>query len=198
MKRLMKLLSMFVLSIVIMSLIITVFLGFMLGLTHPLPWVIIFLLVITPLVHKKINERNVIRWKASMATGIALIDDDHKKLIQLINLFKKATEYKVSEVEIEKCLQNVVDYTAYHFGREEQLMRLNSYPEADDHQRQHLDMIDKIESLMSDYKINKDKAIDRIYDFLVNWLINHILTTDRHYIPYMKVTALPSSEAQAV
>ncbi|MPY25070.1 bacteriohemerythrin [Shewanella sp. YLB-07] len=182
--------NMFLLSILIMALLIIVILSFMLGFGHPLPWIVIGVLVTIGIIHDKLLKKKQLVWQDSMATGIALIDHDHKRLIMLINIFQEATEFNISERKVQLALDEVIRYTKYHFNREEQLMALNQYPGLKEHQLQHQQMIDEIELYMKEYRSDPDVALDHILQFLQSWLMNHIKGNDRQYIPYLTITKL--------
>jgi len=178
--------SMFLLSVVIMALLITTALGFMLGLSHPLPWILVGFLIFIPYLHEYLISRHYIKWHSSMDTGIDLIDNDHKKLISLINQLQNATQYKVDDNIIDQIMDDLINYTKYHFEREEFLMRTNQYPGYEDHKNLHEKMIGKMSECMKEYKSNPDNTIDDALNFLKNWLINHIKGDDREYIPYLE------------
>ena len=178
--------SMFLLSVVIMALLITTALGFMLGLSHPLPWILVGFLIFIPYIHEHLISRHYIKWHSSMDTGIDLIDNDHKKLISLINQLQNATQYKVDDNIIDQIMDDLINYTKYHFEREEFLMRTNQYPGYEDHKNLHEKMIGKMSECMKEYKSNPDNTIDDALNFLKNWLINHIKGDDRKYIPYLE------------
>lgn len=180
--------SMFLLSVLIMALLITTVLGFMLGFSHPLPWILISALIIIPFIHEKIISRNYIQWTQDMSVGIPLIDNDHKKLIELINQLQNATQYNIDEQLIRQAMNELVDYTKYHFEREEQLMRNNNYPDYESHHQLHQNMITKMADCMQKYHTDPSHTIDDTLNFLKDWLVNHILHSDREYIPYLKDT----------
>lgn len=186
--------SMFLLSILIMALLITTVLGFMLGLSHPLPWVLITLLILIPYIHEKILSRDYLKWDASMDTGIELIDNDHKKLLALINQLQNATQYNVDEHIIDQIMDDLINYTKYHFEREEFLMHNNEYPDYSNHKQLHKNMIDKMSDCIIKYKSNPEHTIDDALNFLKSWLINHIKGEDKKYIPFMKNTDLNGHE----
>lgn len=186
MSTLSKGISMFLLSVIIMALLITTLLGFMLGFSHPLPWILIAFLILIPYIHEKIISRQYIEWDSSMDTGIELIDTDHKILIGLINQLQNATDYKVDENNIDKIMDELLNYTLYHFEREELLMRDNNYPGYKQHKQLHQNMILKMDECMQTYKSNPENTIDKTLNFLKHWLINHIKGDDKQYIPYLK------------
>ncbi len=191
-----KTINMFLLSVMIMVLLVTVILGFLLGIGHPLPWIIIFVLVAIPYIHNKLIKKQTLLWRSSMSTGIDLIDNDHKTLIKLINDFQQATEFNVSDEMIQNSLEEVLRYTKYHFAREETLMELNVYPDFAEHQKQHQAMIEKINLYTSEYRIDKSHAIDHVLHFLQSWLLQHIKGSDQEYVPYLKIKSLPENSSQ--
>ena len=190
-----KTISMFLVSILIMALLVIVILAFMLGYSHPLPWSIIAVLIIIPVIHDKLIKKRQLVWHNSMATGIELVDNDHKKLIDLINKFQEATEFNVSEQDIQQTLDEVVAYTKYHFRREEKLLQINHYPDYESHQQQHQQMITKIYSYIDEYRSDEYLAVDHVLHFLQTWLINHIKGSDQKYVPYLKITTLSEDDA---
>lgn len=186
--------SMFLLSMVIMALLITTALGFMLGLSHPLPWILIIVLIAIPYIHEQLLSRHRIKWDDSMDTGIKLIDDDHKTLIKLINQLQNATQYKVEDKSIDAIMDKLINYTKYHFDREEFLMRNNNYPDYENHKKLHENMIAKMAECMEKYKSDPNHTIDDALKFLTDWLVKHIKGNDREYIPYLKNMDLSGHE----
>ena len=87
-----------------------------------------------------------------------------------------------------------VDYTKYHFAREEELMRINQYPGYAAHKKLHENMTEKVSQYIEAYRIDKTQAIDHILLFLKTWLINHIKGSDQEYAPYLKITTLPHDQ----
>ena len=103
--------SMLILSLLVLGLLVMVVLGFMLGFTHPLPWILIGVLIIIPIIHDKIIATRFVEWKDAYSVGIEIIDSDHKKLLSLINQLQAAAHYKTYYESIENILNQLVDYT---------------------------------------------------------------------------------------
>lgn len=178
--------TMFLLSMLIMALLIMIVLGFMLGFSHPLPWVLIGVLILIPVIHDKIVSRRFIRWKDSFSVGNDQIDSDHKKLLGMINQLQTAAHYQTDEALIESTLNELIDYTKYHFSREEDLMKTHNYPDYDEHVKEHKKMVDQVSQFINEYRIDKTRTIDNVILFLKTWLINHINGSDQKYAPYLK------------
>jgi hemerythrin-like metal-binding protein len=178
--------SMLILSILILGLLVMIVLGFMLGFTHPLPWILIVVLAAIPLIHDKIIATRFVEWKESYSVGIDVIDDDHKKLLGLINQLQAAAHYKTDDEIVEEVLNELVDYTKYHFCREEQMMEKCNYPDFDEHKRQHDEMILQVSDYINDYRIDRTRTIEDVAVYLKTWLVNHINGTDQKYTPYLQ------------
>ena len=181
-----KSLNMLLLSTLILALLVMIVLGFMLGFTHPLPWILIGVLIIIPVIHDKIVARRFIKWSDDLSVGIDLVDEDHKKLLSLINQLQTAVHYQTDSSLIESTLNDLIDYTKYHFSREEQLMEKNNYPDFEAHKEQHKAMVKQVTKFIDEYRVDNTRTIDNVVSYLKTWLINHIKGTDQQYIPYIK------------
>jgi hemerythrin len=167
--------------------IVAIVLTFMsLGLASPVPWILIAGTVAIPIIYKKYSQSRVVSWDPSYTVGVTVLDDDHKHLIHLINQLESASNYYTGGEFEKKALQEVVDYTKYHFEREEKLLKDNNYPDYDNHIKIHKKMVDKVTQVVEDYKTDADNAIDETVKFLRDWLINHICKTDREYMEFFK------------
>jgi hemerythrin-like metal-binding protein len=186
MSTLTKGISMFLLSILILALLVMIVLGFMLGFTHPLPWVLIAVLIIIPFVHDKIVGRRFVTWKDSYSVGIPSIDQDHRKLLGMINQLQTAAHYQTDDELIEKTLNDLVEYTRYHFAREEKLMQENDYGDFDAHKQQHDDVVQQVAKFIDEYRVDKTRTIDNVSLFLKTWLVNHINGSDQAYAPHLR------------
>ena len=91
---------------------------------------------------------------------------------------------------IEKTLDELLDYTKYHFTREEELMRLNQYPGYEAHRQLHESMIKNVSQYIDEYRVDKTRTVDQVLSFLKTWLITHIKGCDREYMPFLKIKDL--------
>ncbi len=167
-------------------LIVAIFLGFLFGFNNPVSWILIGVLLMTPVIYNRTHKTNTIPWKDEYSVGIESLDNDHKKLISLLNQFTTAYDYAMSEVYERQALDDLIDYTKYHFAREEKLMESFDYPDFDAHKKQHQAMIGEVEVFVEKYNRQGHQALDEISSFLKDWLINHINGTDKHYGKHLK------------
>ena len=172
-------------AILVVSLIALIVIGFLSGISNPLPWISLAILIVVILAHNKIVKSRYLTWKDSYSVGIESIDNDHKKLLHLINNLQTAVDYKTDKLFEKQTMDEVIDYTEYHFKREEGLMENNGYPGFVPHKAKHEQMIEKVNEFVEAYEKDESGAIESLLAYLKSWLINHICATDQEYSEFL-------------
>lgn len=128
-------------------------------------------------------------WTDEMSVGVEAIDKDHKKLLSLLNEMEYIIDADVASKKgaIESVLLELIDYTTYHFNREEILMEACGYPELEIHKRVHETLKGQVQSIMNSFR-QKSPSYDpnAIRIFLKDWLVEHILGMDKNYELWMQ------------
>ena len=132
-----------------------------------------------------LSEGDSITWKPEYNIGIQEMDDQHMKLVELINNYCHAIVDGASKKEIFSVLDDVVDYAGYHFGDEESLLRKYGYPDYDDHIQIHQQVVSELLYHYKRYKSGVEEESVEIMRFLKNWLIGHIMRQDRKYANFI-------------
>lgn len=176
----------FGLSLLIVLLAIGIGIGFLYGIDNPVPWVLIAILAAVPWIHRRLTQRQFVSWRDDLSVGIGVIDQEHQKLFGLINNLQTAIYYPAGETFERQALKELVDYTQYHFRREEEMMQRNGYPDYEAHKRVHEDMIRKVQEYLQAYEKDREGTIQDLTRYLKNWLVHHIAGTDRQYGPYLR------------
>jgi hemerythrin len=128
----------------------------------------------------------LISWKESLNVGIKDIDEQHKKLVGLINKLFDAMSHGKSNEIMNAVFSDLSKYVTNHFATEEKLMRKYGYDDYDYHKQEHKFFIDKLNELKEKFS-NGNVAISlEVLNFLKDWLLKHIIGTDRKYIPLFK------------
>jgi hemerythrin len=165
--------------------IVAIFLGFLSSITNPISWILIAALFLIPKLYRKVSNTEKISWKDEYSVGIDSLDQDHKKLISLLNQFTTAYDYAMSESYEREALDDLIAYTKYHFEREEKLLEESDFPDVADHKLQHKLMFEQVETFVELYKEKGHDSLDEISKFLSDWLINHINGTDKEYTQHL-------------
>ena len=78
-----------------------------------------------------------LQWNEVLATGIEEIDDQHKRLLEILNQLRVAAERRERKEATAEVLQQMLDYTIYHFDYEEKLLEHAGYELLPLHKRTH-------------------------------------------------------------
>ncbi len=116
---------------------------------------------------------------------IQKIDGQHQVLIGIINEVFEAKTNGMSKKVIADILERMSDYTKTHFKDEEELMDEYQYPELDRHRSAHQFFVAKVGDFNRDFSLNEDSLTEEMLDFLKNWLVKHIMETDKRYAPFL-------------
>ncbi|MBF0565357.1 MAG: bacteriohemerythrin [Nitrospirae bacterium] len=127
----------------------------------------------------------LVTWTDNLSVHIKEIDTQHQKLVKLINdLFDAVTAKKGKDV-LTKVLNELVDYTRYHFTAEEKLMATHNYPDLAKHKPEHEELTRKVLDFQKQFNEGKAMIDLLLMNFLKDWLVKHILGTDKKYSSYL-------------
>lgn len=175
------------LALLVGTLLVAAILTFIaLGVAHPVPWLLTIALIAIPLYSNWKEKQLFAVWKDEYSVGIESLDNDHRKLLNLINNLQTAVHYHTGDEFEKKALHEVIDYTKYHFEREEKMMEDAGYEDLEAHKQQHIDMIKKIDGFVQEYEKHGYAALEDVALFLKRWLVEHINGTDQEYSPLLK------------
>jgi hemerythrin-like metal-binding protein len=133
----------------------------------------------------------MIEWEGKYSTGISIIDEEHKKLIDIINNAIVVKQYNnVPEEEVLEILKGICEYALEHFATEETYMKKFNYPEYQSHLEEHhnftmktVDYCNRV--IKDDYQI-----MDNLLEYLQQWLVHHIQEVDKKYADCFKKNGL--------
>lgn len=137
------------------------------------------------------------KWEASFSTGISEIDDQHKLFIKLINQLVDSIEHNDPVEKVELRFEKLINYTAFHFGTEEDYMYSFKYADYEEHKIKHNAIFQKIIKCQKNFVESKraDSGQDRkplveLTKFLYEWLREHMAIVDKKYVELFKSKGL--------
>lgn len=123
-------------------------------------------------------------WESSYSVGIEQIDVQHKVIVGYI----AGLEDSISNPDehqrwssIHYAIVKLRDATRIHFAVEECLMEILGYPDLAAHSQEHNGFISYLSELERRSITHNDITENEIVDFLRNWLLNHIVGSDKEY-----------------
>jgi len=127
----------------------------------------------------------LIEWSDSLSVGFAEMDEDHKKLVELVNRLNKVVIEDADGKVIADILSELLSYTQWHFRHEERLMQQYAYPGLNLHKEEHEALTSQALKLNEKYQGGDATVPGMLMPFLKNWLTNHILGTDKQTGQYL-------------
>lgn len=125
----------------------------------------------------------MIAWKEEYNTGVELIDEQHRKLLEIANRahILLTDDFRMDKYdEIISILGELKEYTVYHFASEEAYMAEIQYSRLLSHKVEHNDFIEKINGVdLEKIDRNHNQSLLKILDFIVAWIDSHIIKKDK-------------------
>lgn len=129
------------------------------------------------------EEKAAYTYTAEYSTGITFIDDEHKELFRIIGEVHHAIVYEYVHDkydEIMRLLGELKDYTKFHFHDEEEYMEAIHYEGLAAQRQVHDAFIGRLDNMDLEYvDDNQQRTLEELLEFLVGWLVNHILYMDK-------------------
>ncbi|MGD1502860.1 GGDEF domain-containing protein [Vibrio harveyi] len=127
------------------------------------------------------NELIIFPWNHNFETGMKKIDEQHYHLFLLVNKLANTLIYD-DQIEVDGVFSELKDYAQYHFSYEESVW--NEYFSDDiwndEHKKSHASFVDEVIKIQADSKdLNWQESIEHILQFLVRWLVFHIIGDDK-------------------
>jgi hemerythrin len=127
----------------------------------------------------------LIAWNDKLSVQVRQFDDEHKKLIVMVNQLHDAMKEGKGKQVIGDVLNGLIAYTKNHFAAEEQLMKAHGYPDYDKHKKEHNQLTMTVLDLQKGYQAGSAPLSQSVMNFLKDWLTNHIQGVDKGYGPFL-------------
>jgi methyl-accepting chemotaxis protein len=125
---------------------------------------------------------SLIEKSPEILTSINEIDEQHERIITLINQLYDAFISEKPKKEIKELIKNMSDYTAYHFANEERYFKQFGYENATYHVQEHKMFMDKLNKFRKDYQAGEPVDIEELMLFMKQWIFNHFGESDQDFI----------------
>jgi hemerythrin len=133
---------------------------------------------------------SLVEWKNDYSVGVVEIDNQHQKIVVLINrLFDAMKQGKANNV-LGPIINDLVIYAQTHFKTEEKYFAAFKYQNEAEHQAIHQSFVKEITKFKSDFESGKITLSIGVLNFLKDWLDKHILGEDMKYVDCFKQNGL--------
>lgn len=125
------------------------------------------------------------QWKPAYSVKVVLLDNQHKKLFDLVNELHNAMSAGHGKDVAGDVLNRLIDYTVIHFKAEEALMEKHNYPGLQSHRSEHKALTDKVIAFKKEFEAGTSVVTPQLMMFLQQWLKNHIQGVDQRYSDFL-------------
>ncbi|ATE61969.1 bacteriohemerythrin [Thauera sinica] len=129
-----------------------------------------------------------INWNPELDTGIDVVDQQHRRIVDYINVLEAANGGHDREA-VGRTLDDIVDYTMSHFAFEESLQEEAGYVFCKAHKRVHELFVRRVNEYVERHRLGDDVGHE-LHALLANWLINHIKREDADYVGAVKANMI--------
>ena len=121
-----------------------------------------------------------LEWNEAWSVGEPHLDEQHKRLIELINRLDGGTPVPI-------VLDELRSYVDEHFRDEEAMLEDADYPDLAAHKQQHTAFEEWLEASRQACRSGEVAGLlsDNIRSYLKTWLVNHILVSDKAYSAHL-------------
>jgi hemerythrin-like metal-binding protein len=113
--------------------------------------------------------------------NVSIIDEEHKKLIDIINKAISAKQYDNNPRSISEILVEMTVYAKEHFKTEETYMSNFKYHDYKSHKDEHQNFSKNISAYCNDLMSGSYQIMEELTKYLQQWLVHHIQETDKKY-----------------
>jgi hemerythrin len=128
----------------------------------------------------------LMQWNDKLSVGVASIDNDHKRLVGMVNDLYDGVVAGHGKDVLGRVLDGLISYTAEHFAREERYFAQTGYPDSVAHKKEHEDLVKQVLDVQAKYKSGATSTLSlEVMNFLKSWLVKHIQGSDKKYGPHL-------------
>ena len=119
---------------------------------------------------------------AQLSVKVQAMDDEHQKLIEIMNRLYAKADSKASKAELAPVLKELASYATKHFSDEEKFFdSIPNYPNAKAHKLIHQDLLQRVGKYVKEFETGSGTIAPEFFSFLKVWLTDHIAGVDKKY-----------------
>jgi hemerythrin len=128
----------------------------------------------------------LMEWTEKLSVGVTQFDQEHQKLVGMVNDLFDAVQAGKGKDRLGPILDGLITYTKTHFANEERYMTEHNYPNLKAHKAEHDALAKQVLAVQAKFQAGATAALSmEVMNFLKNWLVKHILGTDKTYGPFL-------------
>ncbi len=111
--------------------------------------------------------------------GIAAIDDQHREIIERVNLITDTVAQGDRHEASQEMMDDLILFACGHFALEERLMTEYGFPDLEDHIAEHLGLLQQLNNIRNALLTPNPAKAALVSAFITDWAELHILQADK-------------------
>ena len=141
---------------------------------------------------------SLLRWKDEYLTQVEEIDNQHRRLFDLVNDIYDMMRLGRGQESVVEGLTELFEFTRFHFGTEEKFMGESDFGGTEAHIAEHARLLDQISNLRIEVREGRIVlSMNEMY-FLKDWLLVHFQGPDKGLAHHLITRAIPLIESQGI
>lgn len=137
-------------------------------------------------------------WNDSYGTGLADIDAEHRKLLDIVNRMHEAVGSGRGAEVMGGILAETAEYAKFHYAHEEKEMQQLGYPGLAEHKREHAKSISALDAMIREHaqganSLSPEKVLHNLNFFFVD----HFMDADSKFKRYLYEIGKSTTAAQS-
>ncbi len=124
---------------------------------------------------------NFLEWDDKYSVNVKEIDKQNQEIFKIISKLLNAMADGTGDEIVGDILQNLTDYIIVHFRTEEYYFDKFNYPKSYSHKEEHEAFVQKVSEFKKSFKKGRENLYLDITNFILNWLMSHVLLSDKEY-----------------
>ena len=125
-----------------------------------------------------------ITWSEAFSVGVADLDAQHQKIIELINTLENSSEEQGDSDSVAYVLNEMHSYIIEHFSTEEGMLKKKKYPGLEAQKASHDAFIKEFSHICLQVERDRESGVQHLMEYLSDWWTRHILEDDMKYKRY--------------
>ncbi len=129
-----------------------------------------------------------IEWTPAMSVGVPLLDEQHQRIVSIINYLVAAKGPRISADAVDVALVQLRRFVDEHFRDEELILEECGYPALAEHRQEHREYRARLAEHSRRALGGEELMSDELVHFVREWWEGHILGEDRKYCAFLSST----------
>ena len=127
-----------------------------------------------------------LKWNQQLASGIETIDEQHKKILHLLDKLVTANKTPGDTENLMNALAEFNRALEEHFDFEENLLAESDYRDLKRHQAGHDEIAETLRGITTSVMLDESQIAPEMIDRVIRWFEDHLTSEDTRYFKSVK------------